>query len=154
MVIAIVSLSSSLVAPYFRAFLMCPSRHPLQCEAMEAAINKWANKLDRAYPEIMTCRVSIEAPSNKKQNGGLYHTRIDIKLPGKEIAVNRKPDLHHSYADAYVAFGIAYIEDFQAPDTRPAQSSGWARSLLLRRHGDARVLRGLGSLDGQPGGVG
>jgi ribosome-associated translation inhibitor RaiA len=77
-------------------------------EAMEAAINKWANKLDRAYPEIMTCRVSIEAPSNKKQNGGLYHTRIDIKLPGREIVVNRKPDLHHSYSDAYVSVHDAF----------------------------------------------
>lgn len=77
-------------------------------EAMEAAINKWANKLNRAYPEIISCRVSIEAPSNKKLNGGLYHTKIDIKLPGREIVVNRKPDLHHSYTDAYVSVHDAF----------------------------------------------
>ena len=37
-VMAIVSLSSSLVAPNLSAFLMWPSRHPLQCVAREAAI--------------------------------------------------------------------------------------------------------------------
>jgi hypothetical protein len=41
-------------------------------EAVEAAINKWVDKLDRAYPTIITCRVSIAAPSKKKLHGGLY----------------------------------------------------------------------------------
>lgn len=77
-------------------------------EAVEAAIRKYADKLDRAYPDIMSCRVTIEAPSNKKLNGGLYHTRVDIKLPGREVVVNRKPDLHHSYVDAYVSIRDAF----------------------------------------------
>ena len=77
-------------------------------EALEAAIKKWTDKLDRAYPDIMTCRVSIEAPTRKKLHGGLYHTRIDIKLPGREVVVNRKPDLHHSYTDAYVSIRDAF----------------------------------------------
>jgi ribosome-associated translation inhibitor RaiA/cold shock CspA family protein len=77
-------------------------------EAVEAAINKWVDKLDRAYPTIITCRVSIAAPSKKKLHGGLYHTRIDIRLPGKEVVVNRNPDLHHSYTDAYVSIRDAF----------------------------------------------
>ena len=77
-------------------------------EAVEAAINKWVAKLDRAYPTIMTCRVSVEAPSRRKLQGGLYRTRIDIGLPGKEVVVNRTPDLHHSYTDAYVSIRDAF----------------------------------------------
>jgi len=77
-------------------------------EAVEAAINKWVAKLDRAYPTIVTCRVCVEAPSRKKLHGGLYHTRIDIRLPGKEVVVNRTPDLHHSYFDAYVSIRDAF----------------------------------------------
>lgn len=77
-------------------------------EAVEAAIKKWVAKLDRAYPTIVTCRVSVEAPSRKKLHGGLYHTRIDIRLPGKEVVVNRTPDLHHSYFDAYVSIRDAF----------------------------------------------
>lgn len=77
-------------------------------EAVEAAINKWVDKLDRAYPTIMTCRISVEAPSKKKRHGGLYHTRIDMRLPGREVLVNRNPDLHHSYTDAYVSIRDAF----------------------------------------------
>jgi ribosome-associated translation inhibitor RaiA/cold shock CspA family protein len=77
-------------------------------EAVEAAINKWVDKVDRAYPTITTCRVSVEAPSKKKLHGGLYHTRIDIRLPGKEVVVNRNPDLHHSYSDVYVSIRDAF----------------------------------------------
>ena len=39
-VMAIVSLNSSLVAPYLRAFLIWPSRQPLQWLAKDAAITK------------------------------------------------------------------------------------------------------------------
>lgn len=77
-------------------------------EAVEAAIKKWVDKLDDAHPTIMTCRVTLEAPSKKKLHGGLFHTRIDIKLPGKEVVVNRNPDLHHSYTDAYVSIRDAF----------------------------------------------
>jgi len=77
-------------------------------EALEAAINKWVDKLDRAYPAIISCRVSIEAPSNKKIHGGIYHTRIDIRLPGREVVVNRNPDLHHSCSDVYVSIRDAF----------------------------------------------
>ncbi len=77
-------------------------------EALEAAINKWVAKLERAYPTIMSCRVSIEAPSNKKLHGGLYHTKIDITLPGKEVVANNNSDLHHSCTDAYVSIRDAF----------------------------------------------
>lgn len=77
-------------------------------EAVEESIQKWANKLEQAYPDMMSCRVRIEAPSKKKFKGGLFHTRIEIKLPGRDILVNRNPDLHHSYTDAYVSIRDAF----------------------------------------------
>ncbi|SHO52699.1 HPF/RaiA family ribosome-associated protein [Desulfopila aestuarii] len=77
-------------------------------EAVEQAIEKHAAKLEQMFPDIQSCRVRIEAPSKKKTKGGLFHTRIEIKLPGKEIAVNRNPDLHHSYTDAYVSIRDAF----------------------------------------------
>lgn len=77
-------------------------------EAVEQAVEKFATKLEQNYPDILSCKVRIEAPSKKKTKGGLFHTRIEIKLPGKEIAVNRNPDLHHSYTDAYVSIRDAF----------------------------------------------
>lgn len=77
-------------------------------EAVEAAIHKWVNKLDEAYPDIMTCRVRIEAPSMKKQKGGLYSTRLEIKIPGHEIVINRTPEQRQSHTDAYVSIRDAF----------------------------------------------
>lgn len=77
-------------------------------EAVEQVILKHSTKLEQMFPDIQSCRVRIEAPSKKKTKGGLFHTRIEIKLPGKEIAVNRNPDLHHSYTDAYVSIRDAF----------------------------------------------
>lgn len=77
-------------------------------EAMEAAVHKRVEKLDRAFPDIMTCRVRIEAPSAKKQKGGLFQTKIEIKLPGHEIVVNRSPDLQNSHTDVYVSIRDAF----------------------------------------------
>ena len=77
-------------------------------EALEAKINKWVAKLDQTYPTIVSCRILIEAPSGKKLHGGLYHTRIDIGLPGREVVVNRTPSVHHSYTDVYVSIRDAF----------------------------------------------
>lgn len=107
-------------------------------EALEAAINKWVDKLDRAYPTIMTCRVCVEAPSKKKIRGGLYHTRIDIKLPGKEVVVNRNPDLHHSYSDVHVSIRDAFKSAQRQLEDVVKRSQEKVKSHELPAHG--RIL--------------
>jgi cold shock CspA family protein len=87
-------------------------------DAVEDAIKKWVGKLERSSPEIISCWVTVEAPSEHKRHGGFYHTKIDIRLPGGELVINRQPDEHHSYVDAYVSIRDAFknalrqIEDF------------------------------------------
>ena len=104
-------------------------------EAVEAAINKWVDKLDRAYPTIISCRVSIEAPSRKKRHGGLYHTRIDIQLPGKEVVVNRIPDMHHSYTDAYVSIRDAFKSAQRKLEDVVKRRQGKVKTHVLPIHG-------------------
>ncbi len=77
-------------------------------EAVEATIRKWVDKLERAHNTIISCRVVVEAPPMKKRHGGLYHTRIELTLPGGELVINRRPDLHHSFADVNVSVRDAF----------------------------------------------
>jgi ribosome-associated translation inhibitor RaiA/cold shock CspA family protein len=70
---------------------------------IEASINEKAFKLDRFYDRIMSCRVVVEAPQRRHHQGNLYSVRIDITVPGKELAVSRQED-----ADAYVAVRDAF----------------------------------------------
>ena len=51
-----------------------------------------ANKLERYYPRIASCRVVLEFAARHKQNGKQYSARIDLKVPGKELAVTHEHD--------------------------------------------------------------
>jgi cold shock CspA family protein/ribosome-associated translation inhibitor RaiA len=52
-----------------------------------------AAKLDAYYRQIMGCRVAIEMPHRHHRQGGLYHIRIDLTLPGGELVIKRQPNL-------------------------------------------------------------
>jgi cold shock CspA family protein len=62
-----------------------------------ATIEEWirdeAEKLDNFYSHILACRVAVEVPHHHHRKGGSYHIRIDLRVPGGEIVVNREPSL-------------------------------------------------------------
>ena len=71
--------------------------------AVEAKVRKRAEELERFYDRITSCRVVIEAPHRGHRQGDLYHIRVDLKVPGREIVVKRDPSEHHAHEDIYVA---------------------------------------------------
>jgi len=77
-------------------------------DAMKAAVEERAGKLDQVCDQIMSCRVMVEAQHRHRQNGNLYHVRIDLTVPGKELVVSREAHEHHSHTDAYVAIRDAF----------------------------------------------
>ncbi len=66
--------------------------------AIEANINEKATKLDRFYDRIMSCRIVVEESQRRHHQGKLYSVRVDITVPGKELAVSRQEN-----EDVYVA---------------------------------------------------
>lgn len=78
-------------------------RHMEHSPALESRIQQLAERLDRYSQEIMSCRVVIEAPHKHHHQGSLYTVRLDITLPGREIAVTREQHDKHAHEDAYVA---------------------------------------------------
>lgn len=77
-------------------------------EALEADIRERVEKLNKFCEEIMSCRVVVEAPPQHRRKGGLFRTRIDITVPGREIVVNREPDLHQAHKEVYVSVRDAF----------------------------------------------
>ena len=70
-----------------------------QSEALEARIRERIAKLDTRHPGLITrCHVVAERPHLHRQQGAQFVVRMDIAVPGKDIAVNRD----HS-EDIYVA---------------------------------------------------
>ena len=61
---------------------------------VEAKIRAHAQKLERFYTRIKSCRVLIEAPARHRQKGYSFHVRIDLTVPEGEIVVKREPALY------------------------------------------------------------
>lgn len=77
-------------------------------DAIEAKVRAHAARLERYYDHITGCRVMIESPHRRHHQGKLYHVRIDLTVPGKELVVSREPAEHHAHEDVYVAIRDAF----------------------------------------------
>ena len=67
-------------------------------DAIEANIGEKAAKLDKFCKKIMSCRVVVEETQRRQRQGKLFSVRLDITVPGKELAVTREEN-----EDVYVA---------------------------------------------------
>lgn len=74
-------------------------------DALYDAIRAKAEKLDRYYDRITSCRVVLELADRHKRHGRQFAARIDLKIPGGEIAVNKEhdEDLQIALRDAFDA---------------------------------------------------
>lgn len=76
--------------------------------ALERAVARKLAWLERYFPRIMGCRVTLEAPHRHRRKGRLYRVRIDLTVPGGELVVARNPSLHAAHADVLVAIRDAF----------------------------------------------
>ena len=74
-------------------------------DALYNAIREKAEKLERYYERIMSCRVVLELAARHQRKGTQYTARIDLKVPGGEIAVTHAhdEDLQVALRDAFDA---------------------------------------------------
>jgi ribosome-associated translation inhibitor RaiA len=72
-------------------------------DALDARIRSKAEKLDAFHPRIMSCRVVVEEDDRHHHQGRQFAVRLDLRLPGHEIAINRDHD-----EDVYVALRDAF----------------------------------------------
>jgi ribosomal subunit interface protein len=79
-------------------------------DAIETHIHNKIRKLEQFADRITTCRVTIESPHKHAHKGKLYNVKIDLKLPGDEIIINRNSQLDHSHEDIYVAVRDSFNE--------------------------------------------
>ncbi len=76
--------------------------------AVETHIRERADALDRLFGRIMACRVVVEASGRHQHKGRLYHVRVDLTVPGREIVVSRDPAAHQAHEDVLVAVRDAF----------------------------------------------
>ncbi|MBX3646253.1 MAG: ribosome-associated translation inhibitor RaiA [Rhodocyclaceae bacterium] len=103
-------------------------------DAVEQHIREKAAKLETFYPNIIGCHVTVELPHKHHHQGKEHNVRIDIKVPGSEIVVNR--DKHE---DIYVALRDAF-------DAAKRQVEEYGR----RQRGDVKHHAGKGAPAEEP----
>jgi cold shock CspA family protein len=69
-------------------------RNIVSTPQIEERIRVRAQKLERFYTPITSCRVLVEAPARHREKGNPFHIRIDLTVPEGEIVVKRAPTLH------------------------------------------------------------
>lgn len=93
-------------------------RHCKETPAIVLSIKDHAAHLDQFCRDIISCRVLIEAPHQHRTRGNLYHVKINLKVPGRDITVRRDRAEHAAHKDVYVAIRDAFdaarrqLEDF------------------------------------------
>jgi ribosomal subunit interface protein len=71
--------------------------------ALEEAVQAKVAQMERFGAEVIGCRVTIEQEHKHQHQGRPFAVRIDVTLPGHELAVNRV-----QHEDAYIALRDAF----------------------------------------------
>jgi cold shock CspA family protein/ribosome-associated translation inhibitor RaiA len=76
---------------------------------VEAEIRERVSKLEQlTAQEIISCRVTVEAPHKHHQQGNLFSVRVDLRFAGGEVIVSRDPSVNHAHENAYTAVRDAF----------------------------------------------
>jgi cold shock CspA family protein len=92
-------------------------------EFVENRIRERVARLETRNLRLVSCRVAIEIPHQSHRKGNLYHVRIEMGVPGKELVISRAPGDINAHNDVYVAIDDAFeaAERLLAEDGRKAK---------------------------------
>lgn len=122
--------------------------------AVQEQIQEHAEKLARFHGRIMSCRVVVQAPHRHHHKGRLYEIRIDLQVPGHEIAVNRDPSEHHAHEDVNVAIRDAFAAVARQLEDVARERRGDVKTHQQEPHGHVAKLfpqEGYGFIKGADG---
>ena len=77
-------------------------------QAVEDAVYKRLNKLERFSDEIHSLRVILETPHNNHHKGKVYHVGVEALIPNHDIHVTHEQHDKHEHEDIYVAIRDAF----------------------------------------------
>ena len=110
-------------------------------DAIAAKVRERAQKLERFFDSIQSCRVAIEAPHRHHTKGNQFRVRVEVSVPGQQLVVTRGGDERETYTDVYIAVRDAFdvmtrqLEDYttvlrgelKTPNRRPESTEGTER---------------------------
>lgn len=110
-------------------------RHMPSSPAVEARIREHIDRLERFHDGITGCHVVIEAPPAHRNKGAPFDVKIDMTVPGREIAVRSERAENEAHTDVYVALRDAFDA------ARRLLQEGERSSSAAAKNRAARVLK-------------
>lgn len=77
-------------------------------QAVEDAVQKRLEKLERFSDEIISLRVVLESPHKNHHKGKVYHVALEAVIPNHDLVVNHEQHDKHAHEDIYVAIRDAF----------------------------------------------
>jgi cold shock CspA family protein len=128
-------------------------------ENLEAEIRRHVEKLEKRFPYLIGCRVSVEALHNQHKTGNVHEVHVVLSVPGRDLAVSRAPhrakdrfadpDVFVSVREAFRAAERQLQSHKPGPMPSPTQPSGSALrgevALILPQADHGFILNNVGS---------
>ena len=95
--------------------------------ALDARIVEQTSKLEDLHPKITMCHVVVDELDKHKRKGNLFEVRIDLHVPGREIAT------HAQHEDPYTAATNAFDHMYRQLEEDIRIQRG-----EVKRHGESR----------------
>lgn len=98
--------------------------------AVEEAVQRRADKLERYTDQIQSLRVTLESPHNNHHKGKVFHVGVEAFIPNHDIVVNHEQHDKHSHEDIYVAIRDTFdaverqIKEVYEKQRRNSRSNG------------------------------
>lgn len=109
-------------------------------DAVEANVREHAERLERYCDNIISCRVTVEAPHKHHNKGNVYRVSVDVRTPGGESVANRRTDKHHAHEDVYVAVRDAFDAARRQLQDRQRKRRGKVKHHEVPPHGRVTEL--------------
>jgi ribosomal subunit interface protein len=77
-------------------------------DAVEFAVQKRLQKLERYCDEIQSLKVTLETPHNNHYKGKVYHVGVEAMVPNHDIVVTHDQHDNQAHEDIYVAIRDAF----------------------------------------------
>ncbi len=83
-------------------------RHMPRSPTLEKVVQKRIHKLERRFSHITSCEVVMEETHHHKHQGKLFHIRIDLNVPTKELVVSKEKHDLQAHENPYIAVRDAF----------------------------------------------
>jgi ribosome-associated translation inhibitor RaiA/cold shock CspA family protein len=72
--------------------------------SLRALIEHRISLLERYHPHVITCRVAVEMPHRRHRKGNVWHVKVNVSIPGRDIAIQREAEIgrRHEVPEAAV----------------------------------------------------